>query len=114
MPMAPPTPCAQPLCPELTYGTQYCPDHAKRERTYDLHRESSSKRGYGAKWRKLRSAFLARHLKCVGWPAGRQCWAAATEVDHIVPKALGGGNEMANLQGLCKRCHSRKTMSEMR
>ena len=37
---------------------------------------------------------------------------AAAEVDHIIPLARGGTNDLANLQPLCKSCHSRKTMRE--
>jgi 5-methylcytosine-specific restriction protein A len=33
----------------------------------------------------------------------------ATEVDHIVPVARGGGWELANLQLLCGFCHQIKT-----
>lgn len=37
----------------------------------------------------------------------------ATEVDHVVPIRRGGARlDPANLQALCKRCHSRKTMAE--
>lgn len=36
----------------------------------------------------------------------------ATEVDHIMPLAKGGSNDLTNLQSLCKRCHSRKTATE--
>jgi 5-methylcytosine-specific restriction protein A len=39
---------------------------------------------------------------------------AATEVDHIKPKAEGGGESFENLQPLCKPCHSRKTLGELR
>ena len=31
------------------------------------------------------------------------------EVDHIIPKALGGGNELTNLQLLHGHCHDQKT-----
>jgi len=37
---------------------------------------------------------------------------AAAEVDHIVPLARGGTHDLANLQPLCKSCHSKKTMRE--
>ena len=37
-------------------------------------------------------------------------WVSATEVDHILPIEDGGAiYEEANLQGLCKSHHSRKT-----
>ena len=40
----------------------------------------------------------------------RECAARATEVDHILPRALGGGNEPFNLQSLCSACHKNKTV----
>lgn len=36
----------------------------------------------------------------------------ATEVDHIIPKALGGEDEYDNLQAICELCHKRKTARE--
>jgi len=33
----------------------------------------------------------------------------ATEVDHIVPLAVGGDEDDSNLESLCAACHSRKT-----
>jgi len=50
-------------------------------------------------------------------PLCRECAAkgiteAAEEVDHIVPKTLGGTDERSNLQALSRRCHSAKTMRE--
>lgn len=43
-------------------------------------------------------------------PICRQCGKAdSKEVDHIVPKELGGTDERENLQALCKPCHSTKT-----
>lgn len=34
------------------------------------------------------------------------------EYDHIVPLAMGGSNEFANFQALCKGCHLQKTNEE--
>lgn len=41
-----------------------------------------------------------------------RCLVDADEVDHIVPAAKGGGDEMANLQAVCKPCHAWKTGRE--
>jgi 5-methylcytosine-specific restriction protein A len=37
---------------------------------------------------------------------------AATEVDHIVPKAKGGTDELTNLQAICGECHKDKTIKD--
>ena len=34
---------------------------------------------------------------------------AGVEYDHIVPAAIGGGNELENCQCLCRNCHGAKT-----
>ncbi|MBE7519561.1 MAG: HNH endonuclease [Thermoflexaceae bacterium] len=44
---------------------------------------------------------------------GHQCVACGAggvrfEVDHIVPLAAGGSNELANLRTLCVPCHRRR------
>ncbi len=36
----------------------------------------------------------------------------ATQVDHIVPKALGGTDDEPNLQAICSACHKAKTARE--
>lgn len=43
-------------------------------------------------------------------PAG----GARLELDHIIPAAEGGSDEMANLQWLCARHHAIKTRAESR
>ena len=37
---------------------------------------------------------------------------AAFQVDHIMPLAVGGSNEMRNLAALCPNCHASKTQNE--
>jgi 5-methylcytosine-specific restriction protein A len=86
-----------------------CEDHAREDRRrYDAARGGSSARGYGARWRKLRRIVLAKHPFC----QAPGCTAPATEVDHIVPRVRGGDDREANLQALCKACHSAKTARE--
>lgn len=111
MPMAMPSPCAAPFCPELTVS-RFCTNHSERTSGYDAHRPSAAKRGYGRRWGRLRRMVLSSQPKCSGWPKGTKCWSAANEVDHIVPKVDGGSDQLSNLQGLCKPCHSRKTLEE--
>ena len=77
----------------------------------DPQRPSPWRRGYRTNWPKLRLMQLRREPLC------RICAlngaaAAATEVDHIQPKAKGGADSFENLQSLCKPCHSKKTMAE--
>lgn len=40
------------------------------------------------------------------------CGRPTDEVDHILPKSQGGTDDRMNLQGLCRHCHSAKTMRE--
>lgn len=114
MPPKPLHPCAAPGCPTLVRDGSYCPTH-KRERVqqYDQARGSASRRGYGTRWRRLRTMFLAAHPLC-GDPYRRHPDQAvmANEVDHILARAQGGTDEWGNLQGLCSSCHSHKTALE--
>lgn len=105
MPRLPPKPCRQPGCPALTEG-RYCPAHAK-EHAWESTTTSSTQRGYGARWQKLRRMILNRDPIC------RLCGRAdSTDVDHVVPKSQGGDDSDANLQGVCDDCHQAKTVRE--
>lgn len=110
VPSRPPHPCAYPGCPQLvTPPVRRCPPHlSTQHRSQDARRESSTARGYKtAAWKKLRQLVLARDPMC------RHCGrASSSDVDHRLPKELGGIDSMENLQGLCHSCHSRKTMQE--
>jgi 5-methylcytosine-specific restriction protein A len=79
-----------------------CEKH--KSQSYELQRGSSAKRGYGAKWQRLRQVILSRdNYICAA------CIRMATDVDHILPRSKGGMHDPDNLQSLCHECHSRKT-----
>lgn len=61
-------------------------------------------RGYGWAWIKLRRIVFKRD-KYLCQPCLREgMTTAATQVDHIRPKAKGGGDELTNLQSICNAC----------
>jgi 5-methylcytosine-specific restriction protein A len=71
---------------------------------------TTSARGYGWAWQKLRLLILQRDPLCKLCPIYRPGFApkAASQVDHIVPKAQGGTDEVGNLQGACDYCNAAK------
>ena len=85
----------------------------------DDKRENSSRRNYGAKWRRLRDKTMDDIAIDQGWPYAL-CQELlkhgerikATDLDHITPRSLGGTEEPDNLQALCHSCHSIKTAKE--
>ena len=105
MPGKHPRSCAVPICPNLVYLGSYCDEHRKQYRKQTDHRPSSSKRGYGANWRKKRDAYLRSHRIC----EEPGCEDPACVVDHIKPMAEGGIDHESNYQAFCRRHHSRKT-----
>jgi len=110
MPYKPKRPCRYPGCPNLCdNGNVYCDIHNK-DNSYDAHRETSTERGYDARWRAERKRFLQHNPLCV------KCMEngilrAATVVDHIKPHR--GDTELFwdrdNWQPLCETCHNSKT-----
>jgi len=70
-----------------------------------------------ARWRRLRVMVLNAHPMCADPYAMHAVWGRfepATEVDHIVPlvEDLTLAYDEANLQPLCRACHSRKSATE--
>lgn len=106
-------PCAKQGCPNIVRGPgRYCEQHAaETQRKQDVERGSASERGYDARWRRLRLAFLLQHPLCEECQRQGRL-VAATDVDHIIPRRQGGSDEAYNLQALCHECHSRKTATE--
>lgn len=60
-------------------------------------------------WETRQLVFLAYGRKCLACGSTRNI-----EIDHVVPRSWGGGNEFSNLQPLCKICNSRKSNKSAR
>lgn len=57
----------------------------------------------GSTWEAIREQVLQRdNYTCV------YCGNEATQADHIIPKSLGGKDELSNLVAACLRCNSTK------
>jgi 5-methylcytosine-specific restriction protein A len=106
MPNKTPRPCWYPGCSKLD-----CKEHTRSSlvRPPDL-RPSAALRGYGARWRVVRAAFLAAHPIC------ESCGQPATIADHVPSRrelvSQGVANPDADqyLHPLCRTCHNRKTI----
>ena len=96
-------PCAAPGCAQLVDRGR-CDKHK---------RAPSSRRGYGAQWRKLRRWHLAGEPLCV-MCKDNGIATQAEIVDHIRPISFGGDPlAVDNLQSLCRKCHGKKTARDM-
>lgn len=94
MPYAAPRLCSRPGCTELG-------KHSHSRREYDQRRGSSTARGLGAQWQKIRARKLAEEPLCRICKEVRGIIVAADSVDHIVPRAKGGTDAWENLQSTC-------------
>lgn len=118
MPTRPAKNCRRNGCPNRT-DRGYCDTCRKqRERARTTNRGSSTQRGYGVAHRRRREATLQRdpYCKCRGCGSCNRiggCWRPSNQSDHIVPKHLGGSDDLENYQGLCDRCHDEKTLDEV-
>lgn len=116
-----PTPCRKTACGRLVYDLSgYCAKHQRaiEGRFADKNRGDRHSRGYGSLWDKLRAEVILRDaglcqacltIGVINAVAGKKFQA---HVDHIVPKAAGGTDELANLQLLCAPHHKAKTQRE--
>lgn len=112
MPRKPKRPCSYPGCPELVEG-RYCQAHQKEvNQSYEKYdRNPLSRQHYGRAWCKIRNRYIQAHPWCVEC-LKHEKMTVASEVDHILPLSCGGTHDEANLQSLCKSCHSRKSAKE--
>ncbi len=115
MPWKPKHPCAFPGCLTLVEsGQSRCPIHKSvMSSKYDRRRGTSTERGYGVRWRRLRTWFLNAHPLCAECQRQGKLIPAAL-VDHIIPHRGDSAllYDPANLQSLCTTCHNRKTATE--
>lgn len=114
MPIAPKKPCPHPGCGALVSGGGHCPRHqaaAKKPSNFSK-RQSRHERGYGYQWEKLRKVVLQRDAGLCQPCRTKGTLTPANIVDHIIPKAEGGFDDMDNLQVICRRCHIEKTAKE--
>lgn len=111
MPVAPLRPCANPACPRQVkeQRRRYCEECQPAEwkkQNDQPHRKEMHSFYHSKAWFAVRRQVLSRDPVCV---LCRQ--AEATTVDHIKDRTEAPELELepSNLQGVCKRCHGRKT-----
>jgi len=80
----------------------------------DEQRGTAAARGYDAKWKAARDAFLRLHPLCTHCLA-KGITEPSTVVDHVIPHR---GDmrlfwDRSNWQALCKTCHDTKTAGEV-
>lgn len=113
MPARTPKACRKQGCRNVTTDRSgYCDEHQTCGWQRHQKGKTSSQRGYGSAWRKLREVVLKRdgYLCQSCLKQGR--YVTANTVDHIIAKAHGGSDELSNLQSLCDACHKAKTARE--
>ena len=103
--------CSYPGCPNLV-RSGYCTEHSNLQvRRHILEHQ----RLYNHRtWNQLRTTQLAREPWCADC-LKKDIYTLATDVDHVEPHR---GDPISfftgKLQSLCKPCHSRKTLAEIR
>lgn len=109
MPTLPKRPCPVFGCSAMGRCPRHQPDRPRlvvAQQAHDERRGSSTQRGYGYAWQQFRKQYLASHPLCV------RCGRPGRDVDHRIPRRLGGGDDESNLQTLCGSCHKSKTAKE--
>lgn len=101
----------------LVDGPGYCDKHKAEASGWSRRDDkpgSTTARGYGHAWARLRESILRRDNGLCQECLRNGRVALATHVDHIIPKSRGGSDDPGNLQSLCVACHKSKTAHEGR
>lgn len=86
--------------------------HLAPRKSWQHKRASRHARGYGTAWEKLRKEVMQRDKGLCQPCVSNGRYTPAHAVDHIVQKASGGTDDLANLQAICRACHLDKTMTD--
>ncbi|MDG6880958.1 HNH endonuclease [Phocoenobacter uteri] len=113
MPARIPKACRKQGCKHITIDPSgYCEQHKSNGWQRYQSGKTSTQRGYGAKWRRIRAIVLDRDKHLCQLCLKQGIYTSATTVDHIIPKAHNGTDNLSNLQSLCNACHKAKTARE--
>lgn len=100
-----------PISPPIHRPKGYKPKE-KWQRSNKNEGKTTTQRGYGAKWRKIRKVVIARDMGLCQRCIRSGTVKAFDAVDHKVPKARGGTDQLDNLECICNPCHTDKTNNE--
>ncbi len=94
-------------------GTRCDRHEQQQQRELDQRRGSSTSRGYGSDWQRLRLRKLRTDPLCASCEE-RGRVTLAEEVDHVIriTKQPGLRLDWSNLQSLCRPCHAAKSAAE--
>lgn len=82
------------------------------KRAWKHTRESRHARGYGTAWDRIRKEVMQRDQRLCQPCLKNNRATAAHAVDHIIPKAKGGTDDLSNLQAICRACHLDKSLRD--
>ncbi|QBH98422.1 HNH endonuclease [Limnobaculum zhutongyuii] len=113
MPARIPKACRKRGCPKTTTDRSgYCDNHKGDGWNSYQQGKSRHERGYGSSWDRLKPIVMKRDRYLCQNCLRNDIVISGTTVDHIIPKARGGSDELCNLELLCVPCHRRKTARE--
>ncbi len=85
----------------------------KRRRTRQLGGKTAFNR-YKKYRKKARKWLLGENERALCAICGNEFRGAELTLDHIIPRRLGGKDELSNFQLLCLPCHTEKSAKELK